>query len=139
VNSFDEDGKVKGKAIYLNNKEVNALMFYYKGDAEGSPDYDTAIKTVGDELTVEIIFDGNIKGIRKETNFINKTMKSYDAEGKLIGTAKLYEADPNGNVLDYLKEADEPIEGTVVDYLYNPMRVSKITYLKKKKKVHHSK
>lgn len=131
VNSFDEKGKVKGKAVYLNNKQLNALMFYYKGDTEGSPDYDTAVKTVNDEISVEIIFDGNLKGIRKETYFRNKTLKSYDAEGRLIGTAKLKEADPNGNVLDYLKEANEPIEGTVVDYLYNPMRVNKIIHLEK--------
>ncbi|MFP3597017.1 toxin-antitoxin system YwqK family antitoxin [Chryseobacterium sp. SIMBA_029] len=137
VNSFDENGKVKGKAVYLNNKEVHALMFYYKGDTEGSPDYDTALKTVREKLTVEIIFDGDIKGIRKETYFKDKIVKSYDAEGKLIGTAKLNKADPNGNVLDYLEEADKPIEGTVVDYLYNPMRVNTITHLKKEKTTNH--
>lgn len=131
VNSFDENGKIKGKAVYLNNKQLNAIMFYYKGDTEGSPDYDTALMTVNDELTVEIIFDGDLKGIRKETYFIDKTVKSYDTKGRLIGTAKLKEADPNGNVLDYLKEADEPFEGTVVDYLYHPMRVNKIIDLKK--------
>lgn len=133
VNSFDENGKVKGKAVYLNNKELNALMFHYKGDAEGSPDYDTALKSVKEEVTVEIIFDGDIKGIRQETYFKDKIVKSYDINGKLIGTARLNEADPNGNVLDYLEEAGKPIEGTVVDYLYNPMRVKGITHLKKKK------
>lgn len=137
VNSFDENGKVKGKAVYLNNKELHALMFYYKGDAEGSPDYDMALKSVNEETTVEIIFDGDINGIRKETYFTDKLVKSYDAEGKLIGTAKLNEADPNGNVLDYLREAYEPVEGTIVDYLYNPMRVNKISHLKKKENNHH--
>jgi antitoxin component YwqK of YwqJK toxin-antitoxin module len=119
VNSFDEKGKIKGEAVYLNNKQLNALMFYYKGDAEGSPDYDTALKTVNEETIVEIIFDGNIKGIRQETSFIDKTVKSYNADGRLIATAKL-------------NEVYDPIEGTVVNYLYKPMRVNKITHLKKK-------
>ncbi|WP_051890451.1 toxin-antitoxin system YwqK family antitoxin [Chryseobacterium vrystaatense] len=133
VNSFDENGKIKGKAVYLNNKQLNALMFHYKGDPEGSPDYDTALKTVKEELTVEIIFDGNIKGIRQETYFKDKMVKSYDINGNLIGTARLNEADPNGNVLDYLEQANKPVEGTVVEYPYNPMRVKGITHLKKKK------
>ncbi|WP_316804462.1 hypothetical protein [Pedobacter nototheniae] len=118
VNSFDETGKVKGKALYLNNEQVNAFMIYYKGDEEGSTDYDTAIKSKGGDMEYVIDFDGDIKGIRQETYFDNKIMKSYDKNGKLIGTAKLD--------IGY-----DPIEGTAVKYLYKPMRVKSITHLKK--------
>ncbi|MCT2563982.1 hypothetical protein [Chryseobacterium herbae] len=133
VHSFDETGRKKGTAFYINGKQMVSDMYYYKGDPEGSPDYDVILIRQEDELFAEIIYDGMRYGIRQETYFMAKVVESYDANGKLIGIAKLNQADPNGNVLDYLKEHNQPVEGTVVEYLYHPMRVNKIIHLKKQK------
>ncbi|MCZ4242614.1 toxin-antitoxin system YwqK family antitoxin [Pedobacter punctiformis] len=116
------DGKLKSKGTYLGGEVEKSLSFNYRGLEDWNEEYDLATKYNGAQKTIEIIFDGNIKGIRKETFFEDRMIRSYDETGKLIGEV----------TLDY---NDEPVAGIVADYIFSPMKVEKIHTYKDGKEV----
>ncbi|WP_316804811.1 hypothetical protein [Pedobacter nototheniae] len=116
------NGKLKSKGTYLDGSVEKSLTFNYKGLEDWNEDYDLATKYIGEQKTVEIIFDGDIRGIRKETFFDDRMIRSYDESGKLIGEV----------TLDY---NDEPVNGTIADYTFSPMKVEKIRTYKNNKEV----
>nr|WP_199158563.1 hypothetical protein [Pedobacter sp. ASV2] len=119
---FYPNGKLKSKGTYLDGNTDKNLSFNYRGLEDWNEEYDLATKYDQDDKVVEIIFDGNIKGIRKEIFFIDKMIRSYDKDGKLIGEVKL----------DY---NDEPTNGVMADYTFSPMKVEKIRTYKDGKEV----
>lgn len=119
---FYPNGKLKSRGTYLDGNTDKSLSFNYRGLEDWNEEYDLATKYDQDEKIVEIIFDGNIKGVRKETFFLDKMIRTYDETGKLIGEL----------TLDY---NDEPNNGITADYTFTPMKVEKIRTYKNGKEV----
>ncbi len=98
--------------VYKADGTFSGKMISYK-DPENEYYYNTLTIYENSSPAQTIIYDEDIKGIRSETitgkdgNYVNKY---YGKKGKFIGSLS----------------SESNNDGTLVDYYYNPMRVSKI-------------
>jgi len=113
VKTYFEDGRLRQDATVKNGEEETAILYTYKGtEIEGSLTlYDLITVFEKDERVKQIIYDGNPKGIRQETFLSDGKVKYYGPDGKLLGEMVF---DLYGN----------PNNGTLIEFDFNPMKVS---------------
>ncbi|WP_336687078.1 membrane-binding protein [Chryseobacterium bernardetii] len=110
--SYDAKGRLIEDMVYKADGTFSGKMISYK-DPENEYYYNTLTIYENSSPAQTIIYDEDIKGIRSETitgkdgNYVNKY---YGEKGKFIGSLS----------------SESNNDGTLVDYYYNPMRVSKI-------------
>ncbi|MBB6271690.1 antitoxin component YwqK of YwqJK toxin-antitoxin module [Pedobacter cryoconitis] len=111
--TYFEDGRLRQDALMNDGEEQTATVYTYKGtEIEGSPTlYDLITVFEKEERVKQIIYDGNLKGIRQENYFHEGKAKYFGPDGKLLGEIIF---DLYGN----------PNNGTMVEYDFNPMKVS---------------
>jgi len=110
--TFDDKGRPLEDLVYKADGTFKGKMYTYK-DPEVSSLYNSITVYESSDSFKTIVYDEDIKGIRYEINADSKgkyETKYYGEKGKYIGTNNAGSSD--GNVL--------------VEYYYNPMRVSKI-------------
>jgi hypothetical protein len=113
VKTYYENGKLNQDAVYKNGEEENVSVYSYKGtviNGETIP-YDLITVYEKSDRVKQIVYDGNLKGIRQEMRFNEYKALYYGADGKLLGEMVF---DLYGN----------PNNGTMIDFEFNPMRVS---------------
>ncbi|MCT2560771.1 membrane-binding protein [Chryseobacterium herbae] len=109
---FDEKGRPVEDLVYKADGTFKGKMYTYK-DPELSSLYNSITIYEDSENFKTIAYDDDIKGIRYEITTDNKgkyETKYYGDKGKHIGTSNAGNSDDN----------------VVVEYYYDPMRVSKI-------------
>lgn len=115
---YDEDGKINTDLVYDANGDYSGKMYTNK-NLKAGVDYNSVNDYKKSSLVKAVIYDENIKGIRIETDYGEsynpKEARYYDEKGKLIGKLK------------YKSDYTYADNSTMVDYLYNPMRVASIT------------
>lgn len=112
--SFDVKGRLLEDIIYGTDGNFTGKIYVYK-DVENASYFNTITEYKNSEASKTITYDEDIKGIRYEMSLDkngNSETKYYGDKGKSIGsnTSSSYSTD----------------DGTVVEYYYNPMKVSKI-------------
>lgn len=110
--TFDEKGRPLEDLVYKADGTFKGKMYTYK-DPELSSFYNTITTYENSDTFKTIAYDEDIKGIRYEITTDSKgkyETKYYGDKGKHIGTSN----------------ADSSDDNLVVEYYYNPMRVSKI-------------
>lgn len=110
--SFDAKGRLLEDVTYSKDGSFTGKTFTYK-DLENFVYFNSATVYESPEVYKMIIYDDDIKGIRYETSTDkagNSETKYYGDKGKSIGS---YSSSSTNN-------------GVVVEYYYNPMKISKI-------------
>lgn len=110
--TFDEKGRPLEDLVYKADGTFKGKMYSYK-DPELSSFYNSVTTYENSENFKTVAYDEDIKGIRYEITTDSKgkyETKYYGDKGKHIGTSNAGSSDDN----------------VVVEYYYNPMRVSKI-------------
>ncbi|NML71472.1 membrane-binding protein [Chryseobacterium sp. RP-3-3] len=110
--TFDEKGRPLEDLIYKADGTFKGKMYTYK-DPELSSFYNSITIYENSDTFKTIAYDEDIKGIRYEITTDSKgkyETKYYGDKGKHIGTSN----------------TDSSEDNLVVEYYYNPMRVSKI-------------
>ncbi|PQA95246.1 hypothetical protein B0A69_07335 [Chryseobacterium shigense] len=110
--TFDEKGRPVEDLIYKADGTFKGKMYTYK-DPELSSFYNSVTIYENSDTFKTIAYDEDIKGIRYEITTDSKgkyETKYYGDKGKHIGTSNANSSDDN----------------LLVEYYYNPMRVSKI-------------
>lgn len=110
--TFDEKGRPLEDLVYKADGTFKGKMYTYK-DPETSSFYNSLTVYESSDSFKTIAYDEDIKGIRYEITTDNKgkyETKYYGEKGKHIGTSNAGSSDDN----------------VVVEYYYDPMRVSKI-------------
>ncbi|MCT2406608.1 membrane-binding protein [Chryseobacterium antibioticum] len=110
--TFDEKGRPLEDLVYKADGTFKGKMYTYK-DPELSSFYNSITIYENSDTFKTIAYDEDIKGIRYEITTDSKgkyETKYYGDKGKHIGTSN----------------ADSSEDNLVVEYYYNPMRVSKI-------------
>ncbi|WP_261511391.1 membrane-binding protein [Chryseobacterium paludis] len=112
--SFDEKGRILEDFTYNSDGGYKGKSYAYK-DVENSSYFNSLTIYESPEVYKTIIYDEDIKGIRYETSIEkngDSETKYYGDKGKSLGSNSYSSSTTNS--------------GTVVEYYYNPMRVSKI-------------
>ncbi|PIF45022.1 antitoxin component YwqK of YwqJK toxin-antitoxin module [Chryseobacterium sp. 52] len=110
--TFDEKGRPLEDLVYKADGTFKGKMYTYK-DPENSSFYNSITTYESSDSFKTIAYDEDIKGIRYEITTDSKgkyETKYYGDKGKHIGTSNPNNSDEN----------------LLVEYYYNPMRVSKI-------------
>lgn len=110
--TFDEKGRPLDDLIYKEDGTFKGKVYTYK-DPENSFFYNSITTYESGDSFKTVIYDEDIKGIRYETTSDSNgkyETKYYGDKGKQIGTNKGGSSDDN----------------VLVEYYYNPMRVSRI-------------
>nr|WP_315033667.1 membrane-binding protein [uncultured Chryseobacterium sp.] len=110
--SYDVNGKLIEDVVYKADGSFNGKSFSYK-DPENEYYYNSITVYENSVPSKTIVYDEDIKGIRYETIMGKDSgyeTKYYDEKGKYIGSTT----------------SASDSENTLVDYYYNPMRISKI-------------
>ncbi|ASK32499.1 membrane-binding protein [Chryseobacterium sp. T16E-39] len=112
--SFDEKGRLLEDVSYTKDGNFTGKIYTYK-EVENSLYFNSVTIYESSQVYKTIIYDDDLKGIRYETSVDkdgNSETKYYGDKGKSIGSSSYSSSSANN--------------GTLVEYYYNPMTVSKI-------------
>lgn len=112
--SFDEKGRPLEDVIYSADGSFKGKIYTYK-DNENFLYYNSITVYESSDVYKLIIYDEDIKGIRYEVS----TDKNGDSETKYYG-------DNGKSIGSNSYSSSKASNGTLVEYYYNPMQVSKI-------------